>query len=143
MLPKLYNNGILVCGDAAGLLLNNGYTFRGVDLAISSGIAAAETFNIANKNNNFSNSTLSMYENFLFKRNVLSDLKKFQKTPKYMKNPRLYSEYPKLICNIFENLYNIDGNQQKLIREIVRQSTKGNISSLQLILDLIRGANAL
>ncbi len=143
MLPKLYNNGILVCGDAAGLLLNNGYTFRGVDLAISSGISAAETFNIANKNNNFSNSTLSVYENFLFKRNVLSDLKKFQKTPKYMKNPRLYSEYPKLICNIFENLYNVDGDQQKLIREIVRQSTKGNISSLQLILDLIRGANAL
>lgn len=143
MLPKLYSSGILVCGDAAGLLLNNGYTFRGVDLAISSGIAAAETFNLANKNNNFSNSTLSVYEDLLFKRNVLTDLKKFQKTPKYMKNPRLYSEYPKLICDIFENLYNIDGSQQKLIREIVRQSTKGNISSLQLILDLIRGANAI
>src|SRR3989454_3483222 len=40
MMPQLSADGVLVAGDAAGFLINNGYTFRGVDLAIASGIAA-------------------------------------------------------------------------------------------------------
>ena len=144
MMPKLFGDGILVCGDAAGMLLNNGYTFRGVDLAISSGIAAAEAFISANNQTNFSSSSLSNYEKLLYDHNVLTDIKKFKKGPKYMENPRLYSDYPKLICNIFESLYNIDGNSQKFVREIIRGSIKNNnISSLNLLLDSIKGANAL
>ena len=143
-MPKLFGDGILVCGDAAGMLLNNGYTFRGVDLAISSGIAAAEAFISANNQTNFSSSSLSNYEKLLYDYNVLTDIKKFKKGPKYMENPRLYSDYPKLICNIFESLYNIDGNSQKFVREIIRGSIKNNnISSLNLLLDSIKGANAL
>ena len=144
MMPKLFGDGILVCGDAAGMLLNNGYTFRGVDLAISSGIAAAEAFISANNQNNYLSSSLSNYEKLLYDHNVLTDIKKFKKGPKYMENPRLYSDYPKLICNIFESLYNIDGNSQKFVREIIRGSIKNNnISSLNLLLDSIKGANAL
>ncbi|HIC83797.1 MAG TPA: oxidoreductase [Nitrososphaerales archaeon] len=126
------------------MLLNNGYTFRGVDLAISSGIAAAETFMTSQKINDFSNSSLSNYEKLLYKYNVLTDIKKFKKGPKYMENKRLYSDYPRLICNIFENLYNIDGNSQKLMREIIRSSMKNNkVSSINLILDSLKGSNAL
>src|SRR2546425_4138388 len=43
MMPQLWADGVLVAGDAAGFLINNGYTFRGVDLAIASGVAAGET----------------------------------------------------------------------------------------------------
>ena len=61
-----------------------------------------------------------------------------------MEKQRLYSDYPKLICNIFESLYNIDGNSQKLVREIIRDSIKNNnVSSLNLLMDSIKGANAL
>src|SRR2546427_11709780 len=42
MMPQLWADGVLVAGDAAGFLINNGYTFRGVDLAIASGVAAGE-----------------------------------------------------------------------------------------------------
>ena len=144
MMPKLFNDGILVCGDAAGMLLNNGYTFRGVDLAISSGIAAAETFISSNHAKDFSHSSLSNYEKLLYQYNVLTDIKKFKKGPKYMENPRLYSDYPKLICDVFENLYNVDGNSQSLVRNIVRSSIKNNnVSIINLILDSIKGANSL
>ncbi|MCE4620421.1 MAG: FAD-dependent oxidoreductase, partial [Desulfurococcales archaeon] len=37
MPKKLYMPGLLVVGDAAGLLLNTGYTIRGVDYAVYSG----------------------------------------------------------------------------------------------------------
>ena len=61
-----------------------------------------------------------------------------------MENPRLYSDYPKLICDIFENLYNVDGNSQSLVRNIVRRSIKNNnVSTINLILDSIKGANSL
>ena len=75
---------------------------------------------------------------------MLKHIIKIKKLPKYMENQRLYSDYPKLICNIFENLYNIDGNSQKLVREIIRGSIKNNkVSTLNLILDSIKGSNAL
>src|SRR2546427_2573814 len=42
MSPRTYDDGLLLVGDAAGFLLNVGYTFRGVGLAIAGGIAASE-----------------------------------------------------------------------------------------------------
>src|SRR5207244_13237074 len=42
MMPQLSTDGVLVAGGAAGFLINNGYTFRGVALAIASCIAAGE-----------------------------------------------------------------------------------------------------
>ncbi|MBD3780465.1 MAG: FAD-dependent oxidoreductase [Micrococcales bacterium] len=41
-LPELSGAGWLVCGDAAGLCLNRGFTIRGMDYAVMSGIAAAD-----------------------------------------------------------------------------------------------------
>ena len=34
MIPKLYGHGVMVTGDAAGLVMNLGYVVRGMDLAI-------------------------------------------------------------------------------------------------------------
>jgi electron transfer flavoprotein-quinone oxidoreductase len=42
-LPELSGAGWLVCGDAAGLCLNRGFTVRGMDYAVLSGLAAADT----------------------------------------------------------------------------------------------------
>lgn len=42
-LPAFSGDGWLVCGDAAGLCLNRGFTIRGMDYAVMSGIAAADT----------------------------------------------------------------------------------------------------
>ncbi len=38
---KLYRDGFLMVGDAAGFVINTGYSIRGIDLAIVSGVAAA------------------------------------------------------------------------------------------------------
>jgi electron transfer flavoprotein-quinone oxidoreductase len=54
MLTRPYTGGMLVAGDAAGHLLNNGYTFRGVDMAIVSGVAAAQTILEARKSKDYS-----------------------------------------------------------------------------------------
>src|SRR5205814_8972096 len=49
MLSRPYTDGMVVAGDAARHLLNNGYTFRGGDMAIQAGVAAAQTVSEARK----------------------------------------------------------------------------------------------
>lgn len=143
MMPKLYKNGMLVCGDAAGFIINNGYTFRGVDLAIASGMAAADAVKKAEEKNDFSESSLSYYVNALEERKVLADMKTFSKGPKYMENKRLYTAYPKVICEILEEMYGIKSAGTRKVRKIAMEKMKGKVSLLAVIKDMLAGANAM
>src|SRR5438034_8226824 len=62
MLSRPYTDGMVVAGDAAGHLLNNGYTFRGVDMAIQAGVAAAQTVLEARKKKDYSANSLKVFE---------------------------------------------------------------------------------
>ncbi len=57
--PKLYHDGLLLCGDAAGLL--NSQKLKGIHIAIKSGILAAETVYDAIKAEDFSQAKLKTY----------------------------------------------------------------------------------
>jgi electron-transferring-flavoprotein dehydrogenase len=57
--PKLYHDGLLLCGDSAGLL--NPQRLKGIHLAIKSGILAAETIFEAVKAGDFSKTQLKLY----------------------------------------------------------------------------------
>jgi len=59
-MPKLYHDGLMLCGDSAGLL--NPLKLKGIHTAIKSGIAAAETLYDAVKNDDFSRHTLKGYD---------------------------------------------------------------------------------
>jgi len=142
MIPKLYRGGMLVCGDAAGFIINNGYTFRGVDLAISGGMAAADAVKKARERNDFSESSLSYYVKALEQKKVLTDMRTFSKGPKYMENRRLYTAYPKIVCGILEEMYGIRGGN-RIVRKIAMEKIKGEVSLLAVIKDMLAGANAM
>lgn len=59
---KLYGNGVMLLGDAAGLVANFGFLIRGMDLAVESGILAAQTVLAACDVEDFSEATLSAYQ---------------------------------------------------------------------------------
>jgi len=59
-MPKLYHDGLMLCGDSAGFL--NPARLKGIHLAIKSGIMAAETIVDALKAGDFSSQTLSKYQ---------------------------------------------------------------------------------
>jgi len=65
MVPKLYGNGILVVGDAAGLLCSTGLTLEGMNFAIASGSAAAEALKVAKQRGDFSKGGLASYKTLL------------------------------------------------------------------------------
>ena len=140
MLSRPYTGGLLVAGDAAGHLLNNGYTFRGVDMAIVAGIAAAETVLEARKNRDYSAGSLQSYEKRLREEPSLRDMYTFKRVPAYLRNKRLYGLYPEIICSAAEAVYRVDGTGKKKIFKELRANTKGRISTLTLIRDLLAGA---
>lgn len=140
LLTRPYTGGMLVAGDAAGHLLNNGYTFRGVDMAIEAGIAAAETVLESRKKKDYSAKSLSGFEHKLRNHPALKDMYRFNRVPRFLRNKRLYNTYPELVCSAAEAVYRVDGTGKKRIFKELRSQTKGKVSTLALIRDLINGA---
>ncbi len=136
----LFTDGLLVVGDAAGLIVNSGITLRGMDMAIASGMAAAEAIKIAIGKNDFSKKTLSHYERLLKNDFVLADMRTFKRSPAFLQNTRLYSLYPEIACKLFHRLAVVKGSKKRLFDEILEE-TKGK--KVQIIRDLIRGLRAM
>ncbi len=142
MMPRAYGDGVLVAGDAAGFLLNNGYTFRGVDLAVASGMAAAETYHQARQAGDFSARTLRSYLRHLREFSVLEDMETFRGGPDFLKTKRLYDAYPRLLCNLMERIYTVDGQPKERVASALLREAK--ILSLPgALVDLVRGALAM
>jgi electron transfer flavoprotein-quinone oxidoreductase len=140
MLTRPYTNGMIVAGDAAGHLLNNGYTFRGVDIAIQSGIAAAQTVLEARKRQDYSENTLRGFQTRLRADPALKDMYTFNRVPAYLRKSRLYSIYPELVCAAAEAIYRVDGTGKKKIFNELRTQAKGRVSIFSLVRDMIGGA---
>jgi electron transfer flavoprotein-quinone oxidoreductase len=143
MKSRYIGDGVLLVGDAAGFLINHGYTFRGVDLAIASGIAAARAAVDARARGDFSAAGLASYERHLRTLNVLTDLETFRSTGGYLKNERLFTLYPKLLLGIAEKVYTVDGSRKERISEIVRDEMKGKAPLLKMLKDLLDGARSM
>jgi len=137
-MPKLYTDGFLIAGDAAALCLVTGLILDGANLAIASGVAAAETIIQAKHKNDFSSGTLSFYTEQLKKSFILKDLNTFKKAPHFLENLRLYRQYPELVCELAKKVFTSDGQSRKKTWTLLRQSMKGKISLWQLIRDLIQ-----
>jgi electron transfer flavoprotein-quinone oxidoreductase len=142
MMPKLYGNGILVAGDAAALTLVTGLALEGANLAAASGIVAAETVIAAKKSENFTVSSLALYQQKLKESFALKDMETFKKAPKFLENPRIYKEYPEVVCDLAKKLFTNDGKPRDKMITNLKQAMKNRVSFLQIIRDLwqIKGA---
>lgn len=85
--PKLYGNGYLVTGDAAGFLLHLGVIIRGVDFAMESGRLAAEAVTKAHELGKYDEEALSVYGKLLEESFVLRELKTFRNAHKVLIEP--------------------------------------------------------
>ncbi len=144
MTPRLSADGVLVAGDSAGFLINNGYTFRGVDLAMASGMAAADAAEAARSAGGMTAANLAAYERFLRARNVLTDLEAASRAPLYLKNERLFDVYPRLLIDLAERIYRVDGTaRERLIDSVLKGTKASGVSKLALLRDLVQGARSM
>ncbi|MCX8117159.1 MAG: FAD-dependent oxidoreductase [Desulfobacterota bacterium] len=115
LMPKLFTDGMLVVGDAAGLGLNMLFTVRGMEYAIVSGVLAGRTIKRAKERNDFSASSLSEYERMLRESFILREMNTFKEIPLVLENRRLFEKYPQVICDLFEKIFWVDeGPKERL-----------------------------
>ncbi|MDY6910948.1 MAG: FAD-dependent oxidoreductase [Chloroflexota bacterium] len=139
MMPRLFSDGIMVVGDAAGMVLTTGLALEGTNFAMKSGAIAAEVVKKAKEVGNYSAATLRQYETLLSDGFVLKDLNTFKGSPAFMENPRIYGVYPEIASRLFERIYASDGTPRKKIWQMAREEMKGRVSMWQLIKDGIQG----
>lgn len=142
MVPRLYTDGLLVVGDAAALVVATGRALEGINFALESGMAAAETVKRAKGKNDFTKQTLSVYEQLLAQSFVLQDLRTFQESAQFLENMRLYSVYPELACRLAERIFDVDGKPKKKAWQIIREEMKGKVSIWQMIRDAMSAKGA-
>lgn len=142
MVPQLHADGFLVAGDAAALVLATGRSLEGLNFAVASGVAAAETVKMARARGDYSTETLSHYSTMLAKTFVMQDLKRFEGSAKFLENQRIYNVYPELACKLAERIFSVDGEAKKTVWQVAREEMKGKISAWQLIKDAMAARRA-
>lgn len=142
MVPSLVDDGVMIVGDAAGLCLNLGYTVRGMDLAIASAQAAANAAIAAKQRQDFSSGSLMEYKRTLEHSFVLRDMHHYRKVPAMMENPRMFTQYPRMVADIMSDLFIIDGGPNVPVRAKIMKRAK-QVGLINLLKDGIKGATAL
>jgi electron transfer flavoprotein-quinone oxidoreductase len=136
--PKVYGDGILITGDAAGLGLNMLVTVRGMEYAMASGVMAGRTLKMAKEKNDFSASSLAAYEKLLNESFIMKEMSNYQNTLSTLENKRLFSIYPQAISDLFEKVMRVDENPKESLYKTVFQELKKNFFNLQTFKDWLQ-----
>ncbi len=114
-IPQLYKNGVMICGDAA-MLVNNMH-WEGTNLAMMSGKFAGETAVIAIGKRDFTESTLSHYQDLLENSFVIKDLRTYKNLMEIVeeRSSDFLGYYPCKINEFFKEFTSADGIPKKQI----------------------------
>lgn len=141
-MPQLFGEGVLVAGDAAGMVLNLGYMVRGMDLAIEAGHQAANAVLYAKRRGDYSRRTLSAYQTALENSFVLRDMKQYRKAPNFMENRRVFTRYPLMLEEIMRSVFTVDGkSSDNMVKKVL--SIAGDAGLSDIARDGIQIVNAL
>lgn len=143
MMPKLVASGMLVAGDAAGFCLATGLYIEGMNYAMQSGIAAAETAIEAHRVRDFSRYTLARYTELLWPCNVFTDFRSYRHAPHFINSDRVQNLYPQMVAESMERLFRVDGNaKQKILPLSLRTLRQFKAKPRQLLSDLYQAARS-
>ena len=135
---NLYRDGLVVIGDAAGLCISAGVILRGMDLAILSGLAAA---------NAVINASVTAQVGPLYKqeldRLIMPTMKAYSGFHHVMGLPRLFTTYPELANDQLKNLFTVDGNIPEKMGKTALKTLRQHVTFGQLIADGWKGVRSI
>ena len=144
MTGRLFTDGMLVAGDAAGFAINTGFVVRGMDLAIGSGVCAADTIIEAHRVGDFSARSLGAYHDRLRASFVLKDLHTYARTPHLLDRHRLYTTYPQFLTQVFHDIFHTDGTPRDHLVTTTRRAMKqSGLTTAAFAGDALAAARAL
>jgi electron transfer flavoprotein-quinone oxidoreductase len=111
-LPRLFGDGVVVVGDAAGFV--NPLNREGANLAMLSGQLAAKAIIEACARDDASAATLSRYRELLDESIGMKDLYKIRNTTDFAHaRPHLFTEMPQLVAEAAREYLTVDGVSKK------------------------------
>jgi electron transfer flavoprotein-quinone oxidoreductase len=138
-LPKLTMDGLIIVGDAAGFVNMNPLYHEGSNLAMASGLAAAETIIEAKKNNDLSEKGLAGYRRRLEGSFVLMDLKRYKGISNFaLKHPEFFKEYPELLVDLAEEFFTVSETPKGKSRMAVIKKGLKSVNLLKLAVGMNR-----
>jgi len=143
MPKKLYMPGLLVVGDAAGLLLNTGYTIRGVDFAAYSGKLAAETIVEAHDMGGPTEENMKRYEDKVKSSFIYKELVRHRGIVDVMEDPMFFTALPSLAVRVLQKLYEADYEEPTVLGALLESLQEENLSLTGLAFKLLRVVNKL
>lgn len=134
LMTKPYGDGYLVVGEAAGIILNTGFTIHGVDLAVENGKIAADIIEYAHKIGKNDAETLSKYKKSLWSSIVNQKMRKLRRLERLLDDEDVYNIFPNLICKLIRNIYNT--SEIVSPKEAISDALKG-YSLIKLLIKLV------
>jgi electron transfer flavoprotein-quinone oxidoreductase len=142
-LPDRHDRRVALVGDAAGLVLNKGYTFRGLDYGIKSGIEAAEAA-VACREDGDWDAFGERYDRNLESSYVLQDMKQHRHLPEFLKNERMYDAYPGVAVETLRGMYSSNTDAEGLTwRRALRAFRRSDAGVLEALRDGYRAVRSL
>ena len=114
-MPKLYGNGVLVAGDAGGMVLNAGLYIEGINFALESGRIAGESAIEILKTEKYTKKETKIYLKNLKQSFVYKDLKTFKRASHFLENKHMFTTAPDLVTSLMERLLRNNGQPRKRI----------------------------
>ncbi len=141
-MPRLYDAGVVVVGDAA-MMVNNLHR-EGSNLAMAAGRMAGETAIRAKRTGDWSAHTLALYQELLEASFVLQDLRKYERLPDLVeRRPELLRLYPELVSEAIHEMLTVDGRSKREKQRRILRRLLGRRSWWQLAQDAYDGWRAL
>jgi len=108
-LPLLYKDGLLLTGDAAGLVSTSPH-HEGSNYAMASGVAAGQAALAAHRAEDFTVSGLACYKRFLEDGFVLKDMEHYRDWPRFLEeNPHVFARWPAAVAESLEASLRVGG----------------------------------
>lgn len=140
MPAKLYKEGLLLVGDSAGLVINTGYSIRGMDLALLSGIAAARAILGETDFSQIGPAYLAEMEKIC----LLPTMRLSVGYKQLLEIPRIYSNYPQLAIGVMQRLYKVDGQiPQNLKKQLMEAINESGLTVWQMLKDGFKGVRSI
>ncbi len=137
--PQLYGNGFMVVGDGAGFSFSNGMVLQGMNYAIASGIAAAESAIKAKIKSNFTMEGLSSYEERLKSSFVLQDLMNFKGIEEVTWSDMIHRGIPNMSEELFLSLFSENGQPKAhTINLLIRAMGHSDVPRKDMVINMYR-----
>lgn len=140
---ELTGNGVMIVGDAAGLLNASLYK-EGTNHAMESGLLAGTAAVEAKKSGDFSRTGLASYEAKMQDSIAMQDLRKYADLPDILsRTPGIFSLYPQKITDLLVDYFTVTEQPKTDIQKQAIKKFMTGLPKLQFVRDLFRARKVL